>query len=128
MSSIDSLGGYIVQHGFARVCVEVSLGIGSFVAVAVLARTAFSWISWREDQREHHQEMLTRFQRITATLLTGGVLVTALSLITIIGTDLSLAMAGLVLGGIWLGVGAAVYINYRVFVGTTQYDGGGLLF
>ncbi len=79
--------------------------------------------SWARDIREQQQAISNRFQTTSAMLLLGGVLATALAIFKLTAAALLSITASTIIGGIWLGVGTAVVLNYIVHKRAFADDG-----
>lgn len=79
--------------------------------------------NWHQDIREQQQEVSNRFQMTSAMILIGGVVATALAIFKVASTAAATAASGTIIGGIWLGVTAAVMLNYLVHKRAFADDG-----
>ncbi len=104
-----------------------SMLAGVVATGAIILYNVNKWMAnnreWAKDLREHRQEAASRYQRINAFLIVGGIIATALAVLKVVGSAVTAMTAGAVFGGIWIGVGAAVVLNHWVHKQSVLEDG-----
>lgn len=105
----------------------VTANIAPLVALAAGCYYIFSKMSesfeWSTDQREYRQEVTTRYHRINAVVIVGGVLAAAIVAIKAVDLAIRGATLGVVFGGIVLTMGLAMALNYYAYKRSLSYDG-----